>query len=118
MAALLSQRGETLKDVRAKLEQDVRYANITIIEGHDASQYGIGIVSARIAEMILREEHAVVPVGSLQKEFGVTLSLPSVVGRGGVIEVLQPELSAEERDALNKSAESLTMALQRVKQAA
>jgi L-lactate dehydrogenase len=118
LAALLSQRGETLKNVRAKLEQDVRYANITIIEGHDASQYGIGIVSARIAEMILRDERAVVPVGSLQKEFGVTLSLPSVVGHGGVIEVLQPELSAEEHEALKKSAESLTMALQRVKQAA
>ena len=39
-----------------------------------------------------------------QKEFGVTLSLPSVVGRGGVIEVLQPELSAEERDLLRGQA--------------
>src|SRR6516164_11202281 len=44
-----------LADLRAKVEKDVekdvRYANITIIEGHEASQYGIGIVSARIAEM-------------------------------------------------------------------
>jgi L-lactate dehydrogenase len=118
LAALLGKRGETLKAVRAKLEQDVRYANITIIEGHDASQYGIGIVSARIAEMVLRDERAVVPVGSLQRDFGVTLSLPSVVGRGGVIEVLQPELSEEEREGLKKSAASLTVALRRVKQAA
>jgi L-lactate dehydrogenase len=118
LAALLKKRGEALKEVRARLEQDVRYANITIIEGHDASQYGIGIVSARITEMVLRDERAVVPVGSLQKEFGVTLSLPSVVGRGGVIEVLQPELSEEETAGLKKSAESLKAALERVKRAA
>ena len=113
--ALLKQRGETLKQLREKVEKDVKYANITIIEGHDASQYGIGIVSARIAEMILRDERAVIPIGSPLKEFGVTLSLPSVVGRGGVIEVLQPELSDEEREALQKSAKTMKEALQRVK---
>jgi L-lactate dehydrogenase len=118
VAALLKARGETLAAVREQLEKDVRYANITIIEGHDASQYGIGIVSTRIAEMVLRDEHAVVPIGSLQKEFGVTLSLPSVVGRGGIIEVLQPELSDTERDGLRKSAANLKSALDRVKQAA
>ncbi|HUD86941.1 MAG TPA: NAD(P)-binding domain-containing protein [Xanthobacteraceae bacterium] len=118
IAALLKTRGETLKDLREKIEKDVRYANITIIEGHDASQYGIGIVSARIAEMILRDERAVVPIGSLQKQFGVTLSLPSVVGRGGIVEVLQPELSEEEREGLQKSAANLKAALDRVKQAA
>jgi L-lactate dehydrogenase len=53
VAALLERRGERISELRHKLERDVRYANITIIEGHDASQYGIGIVSARIAEMVL-----------------------------------------------------------------
>jgi L-lactate dehydrogenase len=118
IATLLQQRGETLKALRDRVEKDVRYANITIIEGHDASQYGIGIVSARIAEMILRDERAVVPVGSLQAEFGVTLSLPSVVGRGGVREVLQPALSDEEREGLRKSARMMQDALDRVKEAA
>jgi L-lactate dehydrogenase len=51
LATLLQERGENLADLRAKVEKDVRYANIAIIEGHDASQYGIGIVSARIAEI-------------------------------------------------------------------
>jgi L-lactate dehydrogenase len=118
VAAMLKKRGETLAALREKLEKDVRYANITIIEGHAASQYGIGIVSARIAEMILRDERAVIPIGSLQKEFGVTLSLPSVVGRGGVHEVLQPELSDEERAALAKSARTMKEALDGVRQAA
>ena len=115
LARLLQERRESLADLRAKIENDVRYANITIIEGHDASQYGIGIVSARIAEMVLRDEGSAIPIGSFQREFGVTLSLPSVVGRGGVTAILPPELSAEERDGLRKSAENLRAALERVR---
>jgi L-lactate dehydrogenase len=111
---LLQARSEELGDLRAKIEKEVRYANITIIEGHDASQYGIGIVSARIAEMILRDEQSAIPIGSYQREVGVTLSLPSIVGRSGVTRVLQPELSAEEQAGLKKSAENLRAALQRI----
>jgi len=115
LPALLRERRGNLADMRAKVENDVRYANITIIEGHDASQYGIGIVSARIAEMVLRDERSAIPIGSYQREFGVTLSLPSVVGRSGVTAVLPPDLSGEERDGLRKSAENLRKALGRVK---
>ena len=115
VASLLGTRGERIGELRQKLEREVRYANISIIEGHDASQYGIGIVSARIAEMVLNDERAVVPIGSYQKKFGVTLSLPSVVGRAGVIEVLEPEMSDEEREGLRKSADSLQQALERVR---
>jgi L-lactate dehydrogenase len=113
VATLIKQRGER-QDFRARLENDVRHANITIIEGHDASQYGIGIVSARIAEMVLRDERAALPIGSYQPSFGVTLSLPSVVGREGVISVLPPALSTEEQTALQKGAEALRGALERV----
>jgi L-lactate dehydrogenase len=114
VANLARQRGEQLVELHTKIENEVRYANITIIEGHDASQYGIGIVSARIAEMILRDERSAVPIGSYQPQFGATLSLPSVVGRTGVVEVLSPDLSDEERSGLEKSADNLRKALQRV----
>ncbi|HEY5280792.1 MAG TPA: NAD(P)-binding domain-containing protein [Pseudolabrys sp.] len=111
---LLKARGEDINAMHERLEKDVRYANITIIEGHEASQYGIAIVSCRIAEMILRDERAAIPIGSYQKNYGVTLSLPSVVGREGIVEVLAPQLTAEEGAALNKSAESIKKALERV----
>jgi malate/lactate dehydrogenase len=45
---LIEARGESLDGVRKKIENSVRYANITIIEGNDASQFCIGIVAARI----------------------------------------------------------------------
>jgi L-lactate dehydrogenase len=115
VAALLARRGERVDELRHQLERDVRYANIIIIEGHDASQYGNGIVSARIAEMVLNDERAVIPIGSYQTKFGVTLSLPSIVGRRGVAEVLEPDMSDEEREGLRKSAEALNKALRRVR---
>jgi L-lactate dehydrogenase len=115
IAALLKKRGEKLADLREKVEKEVRYVNITIIEGHNASQYGIGIVAIRIAEMICNDERAVIPVGSFQEKFGVTLSLPSVIGRGGLIEVLEPEMSEEERIGLQHSAGILKAALERIR---
>jgi L-lactate dehydrogenase len=107
ISQLIEQRGETLDSVRKQIEADVRYANITIIEGNDASQFGIGIVSARIAEMVLRDERAVIPIGSYNDRFGVTLSLPGIVGRGGVLRTFEPEMSPEERQALMLGAANL-----------
>jgi L-lactate dehydrogenase len=115
VTALLKARKEKLVEVRKTLEEAVRYANITIIEGHGASQYGNGIVSIRIAEMVLNDEHAVIPIGSYQKNFGVTLSLPSMVGRDGIPEVLEPEMLDEEREGLLRSAETLKTALDRTR---
>jgi L-lactate dehydrogenase len=104
---MLAERRIAFDEFRKAVEHDVRYANITIIEGIGASQYGIGMVAGRVAEVVLRDERAVFPVGSHVERFGTTLSLPSVVGRGGVSEVLWPEMSADEMHALERSAETL-----------
>ena len=104
---LLARRKIEFETFRKAVEQDVRFANITIIEGIGASQYGIGMVSARIAEVILRDERAVFPAGSYNPRFGATVSLPSIVGRQGVVEVLEPEMSDEERHGLEQSAARL-----------
>jgi L-lactate dehydrogenase len=111
---LIAEPGKTPDDVRQEIEHEVRYANITIIEGIGASQYGIGMVSARIAEMVLRDERAVIPIGAYHARYGATLSLPSVVGREGVLQVFEPEMSGEERQALERSAETLRKAVARV----
>jgi L-lactate dehydrogenase len=107
----LAQRDVPVETVRRSIEREVRYANITIIEGNEASQHGIGMVSARIAEIILRDERAVIPIGSYHPAYGVTLSLPSILDRGGVTRVLEPAMSTEERHALQRSADTLRSAL-------
>ena len=110
---LLAKHHIAVEAFRQTIEQDVRYANITIIEGIGASQYGIGMVAARVAEVVLRDERAVFPVGSHNPRYGVALSLPSVVGRDGVSEVLWPEMSADEQRGLERSAETLKNAVRR-----
>lgn len=100
------------EEEQARVEADVKFANIDIIAGTGASQHGIGIVSARIVEAILYP-HAgsVFPVGIHHAEFGVTLSLPSLVGAGGVSEVITPAMSSKERDQLVASAKAIRDAL-------
>jgi L-lactate dehydrogenase len=102
-------------DFHAKIENEVRYANITIIEGIGASQYGIGMVCARIAEIVLRDEHAVIPIGAYDSKSEVTLSLPGVVGRQGCLKVLAPHLSDVERIGLKNCIETLRKAQERVR---
>ena len=102
-------------DFRATIEKEVRYANITIIEGIGASQYGIGMVCARIAEIVLRDERAVVPIGVYNSKLGVTLSLPGVVGREGCLQVLDPPLSNDERIGLKKCVETLRKSQERIR---
>lgn len=106
-----ARRGDDCDERRRSIEKEVRYANITIIEGIGASQYGIALVAARLAEMVLRDERAVVPVGTYRADRGVTLSLPTVVGREGGLRVFMPPLSPDEEEGLKRSAETLAKAL-------
>ena len=107
----LEQTGRGREEFRQSIEQEVRYANITIIEGNRASQFGIGMASARIAEIVLRDERAAIPIGSYNPRYGVTLSMPSVVGQTGVVQILEPEMSEDERQALQQSAAKLKAAV-------
>lgn len=111
---VLQRADRSREELLRSIEHEVRYANITIIEGNQASQFGIGMVSARISEAVLRDERAVIPIGSYNPKYGVTLSMPSVLGRGGVVQILEPEMSREERQALQHSAETLRTAVARI----
>jgi L-lactate dehydrogenase len=112
----LAQRNIPAEEFRQSIEREVRFANISIIEGNNASQFGIGMVSARIAEIMLRDEQAVIPIGYFNSGYGATISLPSILGHGGVAQILEPEMSEDERSALRRSAETLKKAAARARQ--
>ena len=105
-----------LSDFRQEIEQSVRYANIKVIEGNQASQFGIAMVLARLTQIVLRDERVVIPIGSFNLKYGVTLSMPSVLGRRGVLRILEPEMTEEERQGLEKSAEKLRKAVERMRE--
>lgn len=114
--ALADRHGhDSLEEIRRQIDYNVRYANIAIIEGNNASQFGIGAACARIAEAILGDERVVLPVGSYVERYGVIVSLPSVLSRRGVDQVFEPDMSGEEREAFERSVSTLRGAGARVR---
>ena len=97
----------------------VRDSAYEIIERKGATYYGIGMAAARIAEAIVRDSHAVVPISvSLNGEYGLDglcLSIPTIVGNKGAEQVLEISLSDEEKEKLKKSAEELKAVLAQIK---
>jgi L-lactate dehydrogenase len=80
-----------------------------IIRGKGATNYAVGLASARIIEAVLYDQRQVLPVSSLlDGQAGihdVCLSLPSVVDRVGVELVLPSPLSEGEITGLRRSAD-------------
>ena len=107
--------GQNREEFRHEIERRVRYANIAIIEGIGASQHGNAMACARIAEIVLWDAPPVIPIASYNAKYGVTLSLPSILGRSGVEGIIEPPMSDEEREALQRSADTLKSALARIR---
>lgn len=93
------------------LTHDVVNAAYTIIAGKGATNYAIGLSGARIVEAVLRDERSILPVSSVLHGYrgidGVALSVPSIVGAGGVQRVLDISLDAREEELLQGSADAL-----------
>jgi L-lactate dehydrogenase len=107
---ILSRRGAPANHLREQVESQIRYANINIIEGIGASQYGIGAVVGRLAEAVLRDEQALFTVAAHDADRQVTLSLLSALGADGVAHTYLPAMTEDERQALERSAEVLRQA--------
>ncbi|WP_270725421.1 L-lactate dehydrogenase [Shimia sp. Alg240-R146] len=105
--------------VRAAIDEGVRRAAYRIIEGKGATFYGIGAGLARLVAAIEGDENSVHSVSIMTPEMegvkDVPLSLPRVVGKGGVITDVAPEISAEEHAALAASAKLLKDTLEAVR---
>jgi len=93
---------------------EVRRAAYEIIRRKGATNHAIGLVTADLLRCILRDERRVLTVSRKQEgALGLTdvaLSLPTVVGTLGAAEVLEPEISADERQRLHHSADVLRKA--------
>lgn len=90
---------------------DVRDSAYKVIQGKGATNYAIGLSSARIIEAILRDENAVLPVSTVLRDFhginGVALSVPSIVNSRGAFPIRQTPFSPNELALLRRSADAL-----------
>lgn len=97
---------------RVEVASQVRDAAQQIIAGKGATNWAIGLATARILEAILRDERRVLPVsapvpGLLDDGADVCLSLPRIVGRDGCGPVLETPLDDGERAGLTNCAQAI-----------
>jgi len=104
------QQGITFDDnVRQQIDHGVRRAAYSIIEGKGATYYGIGSALARIVDVILRDQRAILtictPLPEVLGVADVTVALPHLLGGAGVITLLPQPLNDEEKTLLYRSAQ-------------
>lgn len=89
------------------LYEETRDAAYKIIEAKGATYYGVAMALARICRAIFSDENELMMLSTLlEGEYGhedVYISVPCILGRTGISQVLTPDLSAEEREKLAKS---------------
>lgn len=84
-----------------------RDAAAQIIKSKGATYYAIGVVISQLVQTILQDQRSVLPVSvPIENYYGqsqLAVSVPCIIGRGGVEQVLKIQLSEPEQDAFNKS---------------
>jgi len=101
--------------VRQDIEKKVRGAAYSIIGGKGATYYGIASALARIIDVVLHDQRAILTVCAPTEEVtgvrDVTLSLPRLVGGQGVLETFPLPGDAGEKERMAASARLLRQAL-------
>lgn len=110
-------RGKLLtKDERQQIDEQVRRAAYHIIAGKGATYYGIGSAVARIVDVLLHNQRAILSIccriTGVQDCEGVTLALPHLVGGEGALATIPLQLDASEREGLRRSADILREAIE------
>jgi L-lactate dehydrogenase len=96
---------------RDQMLEDVRQAAYRIVAGKGATNYAIGVVTARIVEAIARNERGVLPVSSYLDSYqgieDVCMSVPCVLDRRGIAARLDVPMDDAERQGLAASAATI-----------
>jgi L-lactate dehydrogenase len=102
-------------DERRKIDENVRRAAYQIIAGKGATYYGIGSAVARIVDVLVHDQRAILTVCSRISGVpdceDVTMALPHLVDGEGVRATIPLALDATERQGLRQSADVLREAI-------
>ncbi|PHV72468.1 L-lactate dehydrogenase [Sporanaerobium hydrogeniformans] len=96
---------------KEEILKKVKNAGLEILLAKGYTNYGIAESVARIVTAICLNELSVLPVTTtLEGEYGITnvaISVPCIIGKEGIHDILEIPLSLNEQEALKKSAESV-----------
>ncbi|MFC4388925.1 L-lactate dehydrogenase [Gracilibacillus marinus] len=90
---------------------NVKNAAYEIINRKGVTNFGIGMSLSRITKAILNDENSILPVSCLldnkYEQHDIYMSVPAVVNREGIKEVIELELLDKEKSLFQQSAEAL-----------
>lgn len=99
---------------RHEIEHYVRNEAYMIIEKKGATHYGIGVCAVQIINCILNDERRVMPISSLDESTGVYNGYPAIIGRDGVLQRLDLNLTEQEGIKFQQSVNILRQTLQQI----
>ncbi len=98
-------------ELKVDIQEQVVNSAYRIIEGKGATYYGIAKAVTRIVECIVKDQHSVLPVSVLVDGHyglhGIYMSLPVILGKNGVEQILDFDLNDEEQMHLANAAKHL-----------
>lgn len=101
---------------RQQIDENVRRAAYQIIAGKGATYYGIGSAVARIIDVLLHDQRAILTICTriigVPDYDGVTMALPHLVGGSGAITTIPLKLNGDESEQLRRSAGILREAIE------
>lgn len=99
---------ELTPERKADIDDKVRNAAYSIIDGKGATSYGIAGALCRICMAVSSNEHAVLNVSVFHEEIegsrDICMSYPCIIGKRGVIGKLSPQFNEQEHKDLTDSA--------------
>ncbi|HTR25709.1 MAG TPA: L-lactate dehydrogenase [Terriglobales bacterium] len=103
---------------RQRIYEQTRDAAYQIIERKGATYYAVAAGLIRITAALLRDQNTVFSVSTLIENYygisDVCLSLPAILNRDGVRNVLHLDLSPDEQEKLRRSADILKSTLRKL----
>lgn len=101
-----------------KLFQRTQGSGAEVIRRKGGAGWAVGLTMAEVVHAIVQDKRQLLPVSSLQSGCygirGICLSVPTVVGRGGVIRQVEIDLWPKEKQGLKGSEKALKETLQNV----
>ena len=102
----------------SELFQRAKTSGAEMLRLKGGAGFAVGVAIADLVHSIVRDEQKILPISSVQAGcYGirdVALSVPTVLGRGGIQSTLEIELWSKEIAGLRQSAESLKKTLEAV----
>src|SRR5471030_3363847 len=95
----------------AKMNDAVRGGGWEILKGKGWTSFGIATATARLVDTILSDANSIYPVAAWDENLSVYIGQPAVIGKRGVVQTLQPELTAYENIAYQTSARVISAAI-------